>query len=302
MAEFGSAVEAVRSAISIQEELRVRNAEPADESRINFRVGINVGDVMVEGNNLFGDGVNVAARLEGLAEPGGICISGSTFEQVKNKLTIGFEDMGPQEVKNIDEPVSAFRLVPGAVATPAKTSGPAKGWRQAAIAMTKSVAPKRWWWAAAVVAVLFVGGAAVWNFYLREEVTGTVAVAEAKNLSIVVLPFANLSDDPDQDYFADGITEDLITDLSRIKDMFVIARGTSFTYKGNAVKATDVARNLKVRYVLEGSVRRDGDQVRVNAQLIDGQTGAHIWSERFDRELKNVFSLQNEITGRLASV
>ena len=288
VAEFGSAVEAVRCAMSMQEDLAVRNAELAEERRMIFRIGINVGDVMVEGDNLFGDGVNVAARLEGLAEPGGICIAASVFEQVRNKLSLGFEDLGPQEVKNISEPVSAYRLIPGSVsvstgaAAAAKPTG-GKRWRLPAIT-------------AAAVMVLVVAGLAVWNFTIREPAT------EAAKLSIVVLPFDNLSGDPEQAYFADAVTEDLINDLSRIRGAFVIARGTSFTYKGKAVNAKDVARELDVRYVLEGSARRAGDQVRVNAQLIDGETGAHIWSERFDREFKNVFALQSDITGRIAAV
>ena len=287
MAEFGSAVEAVRCAISWQEEIASRNAALAEDRKMMFRIGVNVGDVMVREDDLFGDGVNVAARLEGLAPPGGVCVSSSVFEQVKHKLSLGFEDMGPQEVKNIAEPVSAYRLVPGSVAVAAAAKAPSSParWRMPALA-------------AALAAVIVVAGVAFWRPWAPSG--GPTVVAH--KLSIVVLPFTNLSDDTKQDYFADAITEDLISDLSRIRGAFVIARGTSFTYKGKAVKAKTVAQQLKVRYVLEGSVRRLGDQVRINAQLIDGKSGAHIWSAKFDRAFKNVFALQSEITGRIAAV
>jgi adenylate cyclase len=282
LAEFGSAVEAVRCAIAIQEELKARNAELSENRRMLFRIGINVGDVMIDGDNLFGDGVNVAARLEAAAEPGGICISGSVFEQVRNKLTVGFEKIGPLKLKNIAQPVPAFRLVSSPVSMFAdRTAFLARRLRMPTLA------------AVLVVIVVVAGGVAWWQPW--------APLAEAHRLSIVVLPFDNLSSDPKQDYLADAITEDLITDLSRIRGAFVIARGTSFTYKGKAVNAKDVAQELNVRYVLEGSVQRAGDQVRVNAQLIDGKSGADIWSERFDRQFKDVFSLQNEITGRVAS-
>ena len=293
LAEFGSAVEAVRCAISCQEEIANRNAELPDDRKLMFRIGINVGDVMVRDDDLFGDGVNVAARLEGLAQPGGICVASSVFEQVKHKLSVGFEDLGPQEVKNISEPVSAYRLVLDSVSGLATTETPsaARRWRMPAVA-------------AALAVVVVVAGAALWNSYWREqapEITSRTT-KKAKNLSIAVLPFDNLSGDPSQDYFADAITEDLITDLSRIRDAFVIARRTSFTFKGKVTDVKKVAADLGVRYVLEGSVRRSGNQVRINAQLIDGQTGSHIWSDRFDRVLTDVFSLQNDVTGRIAAV
>jgi TolB-like protein/Flp pilus assembly protein TadD len=293
LAEFGSAVEAVRCAISCQEEIASRNAELADDRRLMFRIGINVGDVMVRDDDLFGDGVNVAARLESLAQPAGICVSNSVFEQVKHKLSLEFEDLGPQEVKNITEPVSAYRLVLDSMSVLATTETPsaARRWRMPVIA-------------AAMAAVVVVAGAALWNFYLRDREPAITSATpkEAKNLSIAVLPFDNLSGDPDQDYFADAITEDLITDLSRIRDAFVLARRTSFTFKGKATDVKKVAADLGVRYVLEGSVRRSGNQVRINAQLIDGQTGSHVWSDRFDRVLKDIFSLQTDVTGQIAAV
>ena len=283
IAEFGSAVEAVRCAVVIQEELKVHNAELSENRRMLFRIGINVGDVMIDGANLFGDGVNVAARLEAAAEPGGICISSSVFEQVRNKLTVGFEKIGPLKLKNIAQPVPAFRLVSGPVSKfAAGTAFLARRLRMPTLA------------AVVVVIAVVVGGIVWWQPW--------APTAEAHRLSIVVLPFDNLSSDPKQDYLADGITEDLITDLSRIRGAFVIARGTSFTYKGKAVNAKDVAQELNVHYVLEGSVEREGDQVRVNVQLINGKSGAAIWSERFDRKFKDVFSLQNDVTGRIAGV
>ncbi len=287
IAEFGSTVEAVRCAITIQEELRIENAELAEEQQMKFRIGINVGDVMVEDDNLYGDGVNVAARLEGVAEAGGICISGSTFEQVKDKLSVGFEDIGAQEVKNITQPVSAFRVVPGPVSI-AETVPKAvtKRWRIPAIA-------------AALVVIIAVGVLASWQPWVTK--------VEAANLedmafplpdkpSIAVRPFENLSGDAKQDYLGDGISENITTALSRVPSMFVIPRTTTRAYKGKAVTVAQVAEELGVRYVLEGSVRRSGDQVRVTALLIDALKGRHIWTERYDREAKDTFALQDEIT------
>jgi TolB-like protein/class 3 adenylate cyclase len=295
LAEFGSAVEAVRCAISCQEEISSRNAEFADDRKLIFRIGVNVGDVMIRDGDLFGDGVNVAARLEGLSEPGGVCISGSVFEQIKHKLSLGFEDMGPQEVKNIAEPVSAYRLVPGQVsvatgATAAAKPSATKRWRMPAIA------------AAVVVLVAVVGGALWWRPWAPDVEPAAIermAFPLPDKPSIAVLPFTNMSADPSQEYFADGMTEDLITDLSKLSGLFVIARNSVFTYKGKAVKVRQVAEELGVRYVLEGSVRRAGDQVRINAQLIDATTGGHIWAERYDGSLANVFALQDKVTRRI---
>ncbi len=300
LAEFGSAVEAVRSAISIQEELATRNAELPDDRQLRFRIGINVGDVMVKGDDLFGDGVNVAARLEGLAEPGGICVSGSIFEQIKHKLSVGFEDMGPQEVKNIAEPVSAFRIVPGSVSVPAgartapKASAAAR-WRIPAIA-------------AAVIVVVGAGAVALWQTYLRPappspqaDSKTDAALPRPDKPSIAVLPFVNMSGDAEQEYFSDGITEDLITDLSKISGLSVIARNSTFRYKGKAVKVQQVGRELGVRYVVEGSVRKAGDRVRITAQLIDATTGIHLWAERYDRDLKDIFAVQDEVTQKVVS-
>ena len=229
LAEFGSVVEAVRAAISIEEELKVRNAELTEERQMKFRIGINVGDVMVEGDNLFGDGVNVAARLEGLAPPGGICISGSVFDHVKNKLSIGFENLGPQEVKNIAEPVLTFRVVPGPVSVAGTTVKPAarRRWRLPLIA-------------AAAVAIVAIGGAIAWWQPWAPKIEPGSAARMAPPLpdkpSIAVLPFTNISGDKEQEYFSDGITNDIITDLSKFSNLFVIASNSVFTYKGKPVK------------------------------------------------------------------
>ncbi len=299
LAEFGSAVESVRCAIAIQEEIATRNAELPDDRKLRFRIGINVGDVLVKGDALFGDGVNVAARLESLAEPGGICTSGSVFEQVKHKLSVGFKDMGPQEVKNISEPVAAYRIVPGPVSVAAtgkaapKSSAAIK-WRIPAIA--------------AAVVVVAVGGVVLWQTVFRQapvseqmKSKSATALAIPDKPSIAVLPFGNLSGDPEQEYFSDGITDDLITDLSKVSGLFVIASNSVFTYKGKAVKVDEIGRDLGVRYVLEGSVQRAGDRVRINVQLIDASTGGHLWAERYDRDLKNIFALQDEITEKIVA-
>ena len=291
VAEFGSAVEAVRCAMSIQEELRVRNAELVEDLRMMFRIGINVGDLMVEGDNLFGDGVNVAARLEGIAEAGGICISGSTFDQVKNKLSIGFEDIGPQEVKNIPEPVPAFRIVAGPVSVAAtKTPSAERRWRMPALA--------------AAVAVVVVGGSLLaWNLYQQSKIESALAAFEKEAAfplpdkpSIAVLAFDNLSGDPEREFFADGLSENIITRLASITGMFVIARNSSFKYKGKQIDVWQVGKELGVRYVLEGSVLRAEGRIRVNAQLIDAITGNHLWAEKYDRELNDLFDVLDEIT------
>jgi adenylate cyclase len=234
-----------------------REAGMPEDRRIRFRIGINLGDIIVDGDDIFGDGVNVAARLEALAEPGGICISRMVRDQIRDKLPYAFEDLGEQSVKNIARPVRVYALRPEAVADlPAPSVLP-----------IPPVSPP----------------------------------AAVPHLSIVVLPFTNLSNDPEQQYFADGITEDLTTDLSRIADMLVISRNTAFTYQGKRVDTKQVGRELGVRYVLEGSVRRSGSQVRINAQLIDAETDAHLWAERFDGDAADLFALQDEITSRIAN-
>jgi len=297
LAEFASVVDAVRCAVETQEELKARNAQLPEKRKMKFRIGINLGDVIQEGERIYGDGVNIGARVEGLAEPGGICISGTVYEHIKNKLALWNEYLGEHAVKNIAEPVRVYKvqMEPG-------TEAPGVG-------REKMTGLRRWRWAAmAVVAVMLVVGVAVaiWNFYLRPSPPSVEVVSEKatglelpKKPSIAVLPFVNMSGDLEQEYFSDGITEEIITALSKIPRLFVIARNSSFTYKGKSVKVQKVARELGVRYVLEGSVRKAGGRVRITAQLIDATTGHHLWSERYDRDLEDVFALQDEITMKI---
>ena len=256
LAEFASVVDAVRCAVEIQRGMAAREPEVPEERRIRFRIGINLGDVIVEEHDIFGDGVNVTARLEGLAEPGGICVSRVVRDQVRDRLDCAFEDMGEQQVKNITRPVRVYALRPEAIAElPASSAPPAKAVRQP---------------------------------------------VAAQRLSIVVLPFANLDTDPEQQYFADGIAEDLTTDLSRLANMLVISRNTAFTYRNKPVDTKQIGLDLGVRYLLEGSVRRLGNRIRVNAQLIDVETDVHLWAERFDRDADDLLTLQDEVTSRIA--
>jgi len=290
LAEFGSAVEAVRCAMSIQEELAARNAAIADDRRMRFRIGINVGDVMVEGDDLLGDGVNVAARLEGLAEPGGICISASAYDQVRNKLPAGFEDLGPRELKNIAEPVHVYRVLPGAGTGTASPRQPRPKRRAAAAALLL------------LVAAVAVGAVGWWR--TRPPAPSPAATAEpaparAKKASIAVLPFVNMSGDKEQQYFSDGMTEDLITDLSKISDLSVISRTSTSGYKGRKIDVREIGKALDVRYVIEGSVRKAGERVRINAQLIDTATGGHLWAQRYDGNLKDIFSLQDQVVEKI---
>jgi TolB-like protein len=253
LADFASIVDAVRCAVMIQRGMIDREPEVPEERRIRFRMGINLGDVIVEEHDIFGDGVNVAARLEALVEPGGICVSRVVRDQVRDKLDYAFEDQGEQQVKNIARPVRVYVL--RSEATPA-----------GAMSAAASIPPP----------------------------------VVAPRLSIVVLPFTNLSNDPDQQYFADGITEDVTTDLSRISGMLVISRNTAFTYRDKPINTKQIGRELCVRYVLEGSVRRSGNQLRINAQLIDAECDAHLWAGRFNGDTGDLFALQDEITTRIA--
>ncbi len=299
LAEFASVVDAVECAVEIQEELKTRNTELPENRRMEFRIGVNLGDVIEDGEQILGDGVNIAARLEGLAEPGGICISGTAFDQVKNKLALGYQYLGEQTVKNISEPVRVYRVLMEPEAT------------GAAVSRKKGPGMRRWQWAAlAVLAVLAVGVAAVviWSVYFRPAPpVEELAVEPIRSLelpdkpSIAVLPFVNMSGDPDQEYFSDGITEDLITDLSKISGLFVIARNSVFVYKGKAVKIAEVGQEFGVRYVLEGSVRKANDRVRITAQLVDANTGGQLWAERYDRDLKDIFALQDEVTQKIVA-
>jgi TolB-like protein/class 3 adenylate cyclase/Flp pilus assembly protein TadD len=290
LAEFLSVVDAVRCAVEIQEELRVRNAELPENRRMEFRIGINLGDVVEEGERIYGDGVNITARVEGLAEGGGICISGTVYDSIKNKLSLGYESIGEHTVKNIKEPVRVYRMRIGPeAATP--------------VVREEKAGPRRWQKATlAVVAVLVVvaGAWAIWNFYFRPPSIESASVEKMAyplpdKPSIAVLPFVNMSGDPEQEYFVDGITNDIITALSGFKFLFIIASNSSFAYKGKPVKVQQVSEELGVRYVLEGGVQKAGDRMRINAQLIDATTGKHLWAERYNRDAQLLFDIQDEI-------
>jgi TolB-like protein/class 3 adenylate cyclase/Flp pilus assembly protein TadD len=257
LSEFASVVDAVRCAAEIQRAMADRDLDLAEERRLRFRIGVNLGDVIADGGDIYGDGVNIAVRLEGLAAPGGVCVSGTVRDHIGDRLPYAFEDMGEQSVKNITRPVRVYALRPEGTA----------GLPTASVSAAASNSPP----------------------------------LAAPRLSIVVLPFTNLSDDREQQYFADGITEDLTTDLSRLENMFVISRNTAFTYRNKPIDTKQIGRELSVRYVLEGSVRRSANQVRISAQLIDAATDAHLWAERFDCGTGDLFALQNEITSRLAN-
>jgi adenylate cyclase len=298
LAEFASVVEAVNCAVDIQTALKAENAKMPPERRMEFRIGVNLGDVMVEGEQIYGDGVNVAARLESLAEPGGICISGTVHEHIQNKLALSYEDLGEQHVKNIAKPVRVFRVLPeiGAATTTRKTQRVQRKyvWRGAF-----SIA------GLAIIAAIIV---LVQNISLKPQHTSASippAHSPAPPLpdkpSIAVLPFINMSGDREQEYFSDGITDDLITDLSRLPGLFVIARTSSFTYKGKPAKLQEVGRELGVKYVLQGSVRKAGEQVRITVQLADASTGAELWAERYNRPLRDVFAVQDEIVRRIVT-
>ncbi len=251
LAEFASVVDAMESAVEIQKALKARNEELPEDRRMEFRIGINLGDVIEEGDRIYGDGINIAARIEGLAEGGGICISGNVYDQVKNKLHLDYENLGEHTVKNISEPVLVYGV----------------------------------------------------GIEKRGGLPGAVRnIKVPQKPSVAVLPFLNMSGDPEQEYFSDGITEDIITDLSKISGLFVIARNSVFTYKGKSIKVEELGRELDVRYILEGSVRKVKDRVRITAQLVDAATGGHLWADRYDRDIDDIFALQDEVTRKIVSV
>src|SRR3984885_10032797 len=290
--EFRSVVDAVRCAIEVQNGMLERNAGVPADRRIEFRVGLHVGDVVEESDgDLMGDGVNIAARLEGIAKPGTICLSEDAYRQVKSRLDIAVNDLGPIQLKNIADPIRAYS-VQVAVPVEAKPG-------QSATSKVRSLALLL---GASIVALAAIACGA---WYLPKRIAAITSNAEiaakAGHLSIVVLPFTNLSGDSSQDYFADGITENLTTDLSRIRNSFVIARNTAFTFKGKSIDAKEIGKQLGVRYVLEGSVQRDGTRVRVNAQLIDAETGAHLWADRFEEDVTDLFKLQDQVVARIAN-
>jgi adenylate cyclase len=345
MAEFASVVDAVESSVEIQKELKARNAELPENRRMEFRIGINLGDVIEEEGRIYGDGVNIASRIESLSEAGGICISGTAYDHVENKLSLGYEYLGEQTVKNITKPVRAYRVL-----MRPEAAGKVIG--------EKKVKPRQWQRATVgfvVIVIVVVAAFVIWKLYTpsapkqevvpKEKVTAAqpekppatvpppaeptakekvtpspekaakpapppppkeeVASKEKMALplpdkpSIAVLPFVNMSADPQQEYFSDGLTEEIITALSKTPKLFVIARNSSSVYKGKAVNVQQVSRELGVKYVLEGSVRSSGNQLRITAQLIDATTGSHLWAERYDRELKDIFALQDEITMKI---
>src|SRR5512137_423432 len=260
LAEFASVVDAVQCGVAVQKELQTRNADLPENRRMQFRIGINLGDVIEEQDRIYGDGVNIAARLESCADPGGICVSKTAFDHIETKLPLGYEFLGEQEVKNIAKPIAAYRVLMESRVTVAG----------AAIARPASSHAKP-------------------------------RASDSDRPTLAVLPFVNMSGDPEQEYFADGISEDIITGLSKLRWFFVIARNSSFTYKGKAVDVKSVARELGVRYVLEGSVRKGGNRVRITAQLIDASTGNHLWADRYDGDLTDVFALQDEITKKVVA-
>jgi adenylate cyclase len=295
LAEFESVVDAVKSAVEIQRELAKRNAELPTDRRMEYRIGINLGDVMVEGEAIYGDGVNIAARMESLADGGGICISGTVYDHIENKLPLAYDYLGEQTVKNIAKPVRVYKVLtePGTIVRAAGE---------------KKAKPRQWQRTALIViAILIVmaAAAAIWKLYIRPTPPLEVASKEKMAFplpdkpSIAVLPFVNMSGDPKEEYFSDGITEEIITALSKVPYLFVISRQSTFTYKGKPVKVKQVSEELGVRYVLEGSVRKEGNKVRITAQLIDAITGHHLWAERYDRDLKDIFALQDEITMKI---
>jgi adenylate cyclase len=292
LAEFGSVVDATECAVQIQQELKIRNADLPDNLRMEFRIGVNLGDVVEEADRIYGDGVNIAARIEGLAESGGICISRTAYDHVKNKLALGYEYLGEHRVKNIAEPVRVYRVL-----TEPEAAGKVIGEKRFLGRISRKTAM-----AAIIILVIVAGGLIGWNIYLQQSKKVEPASLDKMAFplpdkpSIAVLAFDNLSGDPKQEYFSDGITEEIITALSKVQRLFVIARNSTFTYKGKPVKVQQVGRELGVRYVLEGSVRKSADKVRITAQLIDATTDNHVWAERYDRDLKDVFAIQDEIT------
>ena len=304
LAEFASVVEAVNSAVDIQTALKAENAKLPPERRMEFRIGVNLGDVMVERDQIYGDGINVAARLESLADPGGVCISGKVHEEIRNKLPLGCEDLGEQTVKNIAHPVHAWRVLLNGTAPHWETRRiPSRYWRGGVLSLTGL--------AIIVGTIVLVQHVSLkpprTHASIPPPSSAAIAPVQSPALSfpdkpsIAVLPFANVSGDPAQEYFSDGVTDQIITDLSKLPGLFVIDRNSAFTYKGKAVKVQEVSRELGVRLVLEGSARKTSDGVRIAVQLVDATTGANLWAERFDRPLRDIFAVQDEIVQKIVT-
>jgi adenylate cyclase len=296
LVEFPSVVDALRCAVTIQLAMPEREAAQPAESRIAYRIGINLGDIIAEDDDIYGDGVNVSARLEALAEPGGISVSRTVVNHVRGKVASGFEDLGEQEVKNLPEPVHVFRVLmkPEEAGEAVVAIGSAKWWKRPVAALA----------IAGIVLVIAAAGIMVWQPWapdVEPASVGNMAFPLPERPSIAVLPFDNLSGDAEHEYCADGITEDIITELSRFRELFVIARNSTFAYKGKPVKVQQVAEDLGVRYVLEGSVRRSTDRLRITAQLVDVLSGRHIWAENYDREPTDILALQDDITRNIVT-
>ncbi len=297
--DFSSVVDAVRCAVDVQRGMAERNKAIAPDKRLDFRIGINVGDIIIDGDDIVGDGVNVAARLEMLAEPGGICVSRVVRDQVLDKLNFTFEDLGAQQVKNIARPVEVFRVDLESVA-PQMQGRDRRDWQR----WPRSAS--RRWLVAVFAALLAIGATIAW--YIQSSRTTYLEAASVPPAtmlpdrpSLAVLPFDSLGGSSENSYFADGMTDDIITDLSKLSGILVIARNSSWTYKGKSVKVQQVAKDLGVRYVLEGSVRREGDTVRINAQLVDALDGRHLWAERYDGSMRDVFALQDKVIGQIVA-
>ena len=281
LAEFSSAVDAVQCSVEIQKALKERNDPLTKNKRLEFRIGINIGDVIQDKDRIYGSGVNVAARIEGLAEPGGICISRNAYDHIKEKLGFGYEYLGDHKVKNINDPVRVYKVL-----TDPEDAGK----------IIDEKTPKNWRLAVASVAavlILFLGGLAIWNHILKPSPSSRDTTSD--DLSIAVLPFKNMSGDPEQQYFSDGITEQIITSISKVPYLFVIARQSSFALRDKQMTVQQIAKELGVRYILEGSLQRSGERLRINAQLIDATSGHHLWAENYDHKLDDIFSVQDDI-------
>jgi len=295
LAEFSSAVDAVDCAVETQKLLKIENGRVEERKKLQYRIGVNVGDVVQDGNRIYGNGVNVAARIEGLAVPGGVCISRNAYDHIKNKLTLGYEYIGEHSVKNIKDPVRVYKLLMGD-----EDAGKLIG-------DIPTLGAKKWVWATAVLAAIIIASV-IWQFYLRmdEQVLEPVVVDKkvvplSSKPSIAVLPFVNTSQDTDQEYFSDGITEDIITDLSKVSGLRVTSSTTTFLFKERSLSIPEIARELNVKYIVEGKVRMVGEKVRINAQLIDAENDHLIWAERYDDQMDKILSLQDNITRKIVA-
>jgi adenylate cyclase len=297
LAEFRSIVDAISCAVETQNRLKEKNEKLPDNRKMIFRIGVNLGDVIQDGDRIYGDGVNISARIEGLADPGGVAISGTAFDNVRNKIDCGYQFSGEHAVKNIANPVRVYKIL-----TNPECAGKVIGEKRFLGRISRRVAIT-----SVLASAIIIGGLVSYYIYLHQSgriesfSIGKVATPLSEKASIAVLPFDNMSNDPEQEYFSDGISEDIITDLSKISGLIVIARNSSFTYKGKSVNAQQIGQDLRVHYLLEGSVRKAGGQVRINAQLIDASNGHHLWADRYDGDMCDIFALQDKITRKIIS-